>query len=68
MTMLAKIKKHLETLGTISIREANDDYQLSGGSLTKYISVLKKQGLPIERVFKKNKITGRKYARYYLQG
>lgn len=63
---VAVVKKHLEITGTISIREAMDDYGMSGGSLTKYISILRRQNVNIERVFGKHPITGKRYARYYL--
>lgn len=66
MSMQSKIEKHLNILGTISILEAASDYQLSGGSLTKYISNLRKQGLDIKKEFRKNTITGRRYARYFI--
>lgn len=63
---IAVVKRHLEITGTISIREAMDDYGMSGGSLTKYISDLRKQNVNINRVFGKHPITGKRYARYYL--
>ena len=63
---VAVVKKHLDITGTISIREAMDDYGMSGGSLTKYISILRRQNVDIERVFLKHPITGKRYARYYL--
>lgn len=67
MTKLDKIMKHLRIVGTISIREAMDDYNISGGSLTKYISILRHDyEWPISREFKKHPITGDRYARYTL--
>lgn len=59
------IKKHLEATGTISIREAMSDYSMSGGSLTKYISILRRQNYPVQKVFCKHPITGQRYARYF---
>lgn len=60
------IVNHLNITGSISIREAMDDFSMSGGSLTKYISILKKNGFNIKRIFKKHPITGKRYARYFL--
>lgn len=57
---------HMKRVGSISIREAMDDYGMSGGSLTKYISLLRKAGNSIHKEVRKHPITGRKYARYHL--
>ena len=57
-------RSHLQSVGNISIREAMDDYGLSGGSLTKVISDLKKAGHNIVKAFRKHPITGKRYARY----
>lgn len=68
MSNINTVLNHLNTVGTISIREAMDEYSLSGGALTKAISVLKReQKLPIVRTMKRNPITGRRYARYHLE-
>ena len=66
MTNTAKIINHLNTVGHISIREAMDDYNMSGNVLTKVISDLNK-GIAIntKRVFCKHPITGKRYARYF---
>lgn len=67
MTKLDKIMNHLRRTGSISIREAMDDYQISGGALTKYISVLRHDyEWSIHREFRKHPITGDRYARYSL--
>jgi hypothetical protein len=65
---IAIVRKHLETTGSISIRDAMADYGMSGGSLTKYISELRRQEYPVKRVFHKHPITGKRYARYYFMG
>lgn len=65
-TYQAAILNHLNKVGSISIREAMDDYGMSGGSLTKYVSNLRKAGHNIHRETRKHPITGRKYARYHL--
>ena len=62
---VAIVKSHLEITGTISIREAMDDYSMSGGSLTKYVSILRRSGFPVERVWHKHPVTGKRYARYF---
>lgn len=61
-----KVLQHLEKTGTISIRDAMDDYGLSGGHITKIISDLRKAGYIISREFRKHPVTGRRYARYRL--
>lgn len=60
------VKAHLETIGNISIRDAMAEYGMSGGHLTKVISTMRRNGLPIVKDMRKNIITGRKYARYYI--
>lgn len=59
------IANHLRTIGTISLREASNDYGMSGGHLTKVISVLRKNGMPITGLWRYHPITGRRYMRYY---
>lgn len=65
-SMMSKIVDHLNKTGSISIREAMDDYNISGGHLTKIISDLKKKGMVIHREFKRHPINNRRYARYTL--
>jgi hypothetical protein len=67
MTNLDIVAAHIEKTGSISIREAMDDYSMSGGSLTKYVSMLRRSGNKIEKVWKIHPITKRRYARYYSQ-
>jgi hypothetical protein len=67
MTNIDTIVLHLNKTGSISIREAMDDYSMSGGSLTKYISMLKRDGRDIVKVWKIHPLTGKRYARYYLK-
>lgn len=61
-----QIERHLDKAGSISIREAMDDYNVSGGHLTKIICRLKERGMNIVTQFQKHPITGRRYARYFL--
>jgi hypothetical protein len=62
----AVVLSHMTKTGSISIREAMDDYGLSGGSLTKVISRLRRSGYEIVKEWRKHPISGRKYARYYF--
>jgi hypothetical protein len=66
LTYQAAVLAHMRKVGSISIREAMDDYGMSGGSLTKYISMLRSAGHVIHKEVRKHPITGRKYARYHL--
>ena len=71
MTNQTLVLNHMKATGSISIREAMDDYGLSGGHLTKIISNLKRSVTEdnyIMRKFNKHPITGRRYARYHLVG
>ena len=60
------IRNHLYNVGTISLREASNDYGMSGGHLTKVISVLRKEGMTISGQWRNHPVTGRRYMRYYL--
>lgn len=61
------ILNHLKKVGTISIREGMDDYNLSGGHLTKIISDLRKNyGWNITMKWQRHPITKQRYARYYM--
>lgn len=64
--MQAVVLKHLSTVGSISIREAMDDYSVSGGSLTKTVCRLKAKGHNIVKEWRRHPISNRRYARYYL--
>lgn len=67
MSKLKLVQNHLLRTGSLSIREAMADYGISGGSLTKYISILRNQyGWDIKREFRKHPITGTRYARYSM--
>lgn len=65
MSPINQIMKHLRKVGHITIREAMDDYSISGGHLTKIISTLKNdEGYDITTNMKKHPVTGRRYAKY----
>lgn len=61
-----QIFSHLTRVGSITIREAMDDYNISGGHLTKIISRLKKEGHEIVTEMKTHPITKSRYAKYVL--
>ena len=52
--------------GSMSIREAHAEFGMSGGSVTKTISVMRRNGMKIDREWRANPLTGRRYARYYI--
>lgn len=62
----AMIAAHLVNTGTISIREAMNDYNMSGGHLTKVISVLRHDGFDIDDEWRNHPITNRRYKRYFV--
>ena len=64
MTQEAQVMKHLEKVGSITVREAMVDYSIQ--SLTKRISNLRGIGHNIISERKKHKITGQTYVRYSL--
>lgn len=68
MTKIQKLVTHLKKTGSISHREAMDDYQMSGGALTKYISTLRQSGYKITSLKKTHPITGQEYTRYVMNG
>lgn len=59
------VLSHLKKTGSLSIREGMDDYGLSGGTVTKTMTNLRRAGHTIRTVMKKHPISGRRYARYY---
>lgn len=64
MTQEAKVLNHLNTVGSITVREAMVDYSIS--SLTKRISNLRAEGHNIISEKKRHKVTGQEYVRYSL--
>lgn len=64
MTQLDILAHHFRRTGSISQREALIEYSIQ--SLTKRISELREEGFNIVTVFKKNPVTGQRYARYML--
>lgn len=67
MTKLNLVLNHLNRVGSISVREAMADYGMSGGHLTKIISILRNdRQIDIVREMKRHPLTKTKYARYFL--
>jgi predicted transcriptional regulator len=66
MTNAQLILNHIRTAGSLSIREAMDEYSMSGGTVTGTVTVLRDLGYKIKTEMRKNPISGRRYARYTL--
>jgi hypothetical protein len=61
------IKNHLNNYGSITTQEAFQYYRMSGGTVTKVISILKKEtNLPINSLFIKDGVDGRRFKKYIL--
>jgi hypothetical protein len=65
MTQLDILAHHFHRNGSISQREALIEYSIQ--SLTKRISELRGEGFDIVTVFKRNPVTGQRYARYVMR-
>ena len=65
MTQHAKIMKHLNKAGSITVREAMIEYSIQ--SLTKRIQELRANGHPIMSTVKFHPVTKAKYVRYSLK-
>ena len=65
LTPLARvIYYHMILHGSISARDAMNDYQITGGSLTRRINDLEEEGIFIRRDKKRHRAIGRGYTRY----
>lgn len=61
------IKAHLNNYGSITTQEAFQYYRMSGGTVTKVISILKKEtNLPIASAFVRDNVDGRRFKKYVL--
>jgi hypothetical protein len=60
------ILSHIRAAGSLSIREAMDEYSMSGGSVTGTITKLRDLGYDIRTEMRRNPISGRRYARYTM--
>lgn len=65
MNQEQKVKNHLEQVGSLSGREANDIYRIV--DLPSRVSALNKQGVAVKGVWKTD-ISGKRYKRYFLEG
>ena len=63
-TQSEMVMQHLNQFGSISPREAYDDYQIM--RLASRINDLRNEGIPIETEMRRHKITGKRYARYFI--
>jgi hypothetical protein len=61
-----KLVQHMRRAGSISHREAMNDYGVTGGSLSRRIVDIEEAGFEIVRTRKTHPITGRPYTRYSL--
>lgn len=61
-----KILRHLEKTGSITAREAMDDYNMSSATLARRINDLEEAGVSIQRVRKSHPIFGTKYTQYRI--
>lgn len=64
LTQNEMILKHFNQFGSITPREALDDYQIT--RLAARINELKDNGYTIEAELRKHKLTGKRYAKYHL--
>lgn len=64
MTQEQKVLRHLNKVGSITVREAMIEYSIQ--SLTKRISNLREEGHDIISLRKRHAVTGQDYVRYSL--
>lgn len=62
-----KVYRHMADTGSISAREAMDDYSMTSATLTRRICDLEEDGFKIIRERKSHPLTGLKYTRYSLE-
>jgi hypothetical protein len=61
-----KVYRHMSRTGSISARDAMDDYSMTSAVLTRRICDLEAEGFGIIRVRKTHPINGLRYTRYEL--
>lgn len=61
-----KVYRHMERTGSISARDAMDDYSMTSATLARRICDLEVAGFGITRVRKQHPMTGLRYTRYEL--
>ncbi len=66
-TQAHKVYRHMNRTGSISAREAMDDYSMTSATLARRICDLEEDGFKIIRTRKNHPLTGLKYTRYSLE-
>lgn len=61
-----QIVSHMRRAGSISMREAMNDYGIAGGTLTRRITDIKKAGFSVSSEKRKHPMTGQSFTRYTL--
>lgn len=61
-----KMVQHMRRAGSISAREAMNDYGVSSGSMVRRICDIEEAGFKVKRDKRKHPMTGRQYTRYSL--
>jgi DNA-binding MarR family transcriptional regulator len=59
-----KVYRHIERTGSISARDAMDDYSMTSATLARRICDLEVAGFYVTRVRKQHPISGLRYTRY----
>ena len=62
-----KVYRHMDRTGSISARDAMDDYSMTSATLARRICDLEEAGFKIRRVRKTHPISGLRYTRYELE-
>lgn len=60
------VYQHMRRAGSISVREAMNDYGIAGGTLSRRIVDIKEAGFGITKERRRHPISGRMYTRYSL--
>ncbi len=60
------IRAHIAKHGAISTRDAAQYYGMTGGTLTKEISNMRRGNVALSRQWVKDTVTGRRFAQYRL--
>jgi hypothetical protein len=61
-----KLYKHMVRCGHVTALQAMVDYGITSATLARRICDMEEAGIPIKRVRRKHKITGKQYTRYQL--
>ncbi len=66
MTQTQLIQRHMQRAGSISARDAMDDYAITSATLARRICDLIENGVEVNRIRKRHPVTRRSYTRYEL--